>query len=1290
MFLGPRPVLGRAFSFLPILSLLECCISFFIDLIALGTFLFICSLGFSIDFNHHPLTSFCMKRFLLFLIGVVLALLTLNSARAQTYCNSNFTSASFEFITNVNYAGINNSSQGNIGGPVNYLSLAPAQVVIGTPNPLSVTIQADGGDYVYAFIDWNQNGVLNDAGEVYVVASNTSSNGPHVITITPPATATPGITRMRVMVDWSNALPNPCRSATWGEAEDYRVQVSQPQPCATITYPTTATTTVSPASLCGSGTVSLGLNSTPAMPPIALNLTYIWQSGPSATGPWGLAGTSSGPTFTTASINANTFFRCLAKCNSDTALISTPTQVTVLNPGVPTVTNGTRCGPGVVALSATPTAGNTIRWYSSLTSTVPLAATNNYTTPYLTQNGTYYATTVSNASWNQYNTGLPATIQNNPFITTSAGWGVRFTVTATCNIDSVGVYPIGTGTLSMRIWNATTQAVVYTSPVSPTITGTGVEKRMIAVGATALPPGTYVMGIGSFTGLSNLRNEGFNAVAYPFTCPALSITAGSQGFGSPTSNVYYFSYDWRVSTMGGCEGARVPVTATVTPSTPIAKDFPAIVCNNAPAKIQLTPPTPGYSGYTWTQPNNLFTDAAATVPYVAGTSATTIYARTTTYGQHTYYLMAGNPNVPTGCTFADTFKIWVQPGNVTIKAQPDTICISGQSTLSLVPNEGYSNNTIKWQQSLDNVLFVDINGATGISYTTPVLTFGQNTYFRALISAGSQVCESPGKYIVIANPTLTNTKDSFHCGPGTVFLQANTGGNATPKWYDVPTGGAAIGTGTQFETPLLTATKTFYVTAAGGSTLTSVGKPTIVSTSGNTGTSTGIIFDALSDVHIASVAVYPYGSTQGPATITVQLRDAIGNVLQTYTGNVNITTTLPTVKVELPISFTVPQGSNYRLVWASSTGALSGLGRESTAANFSFPYTLPGLIKLTNSTSTGFYYYFYDWKIKTMCETPRTPVVAYIHPVPEIDLGQDINRCVDSGTNLILNAGVQPFAPQFLWDDGTVSQVRAINTSGQYYVQVTNQYTCVGYDTIQVTLHRNPVVELGNDTSVCNGVVITLDAGNDGTEYYWNTGSTNKKIDAEVAGTYVVFVTNGDGCIKSDTIHIDMNGELPKIDYINVRNDGQTTFTFKAVNPQNVIGYEWDFGDFTPHSYQAEPTHRYVNSGYYNVVLLLSSTCGFAVDSLSANIVGIGEIPLFKEGLKVYPNPAKDKISIEVAAASMERIEMYNILGQLVYTLEVNGTKAETVDVGGLAVGLYTVKVFTDKGILGTKFEIMD
>ncbi|WP_190277300.1 T9SS type A sorting domain-containing protein, partial [Taibaiella lutea] len=302
----------------------------------------------------------------------------------------------------------------------------------------------------------------------------------------------------------------------------------------------------------------------------------------------------------------------------------------------------------------------------------------------------------------------------------------------------------------------------------------------------------------------------------------------------------------------------------------------------------------------------------------------------------------------------------------------------------------------------------------------------------------------------------------------------------------------------------------------------------------------------------------------------------------------------------------------------------------------------------------------------------------------------DVNMCVDGGTSIVLDAGVQPNTPSFLWDNLTTSQVRAVNTSGTYNVKVTNSFTCVGSDTVNVLLRKNPVVHLGNDTTVCNGVVLTLNPGGGSIEYFWNTGQTGQTIDVNSAGSYSVFVTNAEGCISMDTIQVMMQGELPSIQGIQVANNGDRQFHFTAVYPQNVIGYDWDFGDGSLHSYAASPTHVYDSVGDFIVVLHLSSTCGFANDTIGAHIVGIHQLNISNNELTVYPNPSNGQATIlNKGDLKMEKIEIYNILGQVVYRSKADSKDKHVVNLTNIASGVYTIEVYTDKGTVARKLEIL-
>ena len=77
-----------------------------------------------------------------------------------------------------------------------------------------------------------------------------------------------------------------------------------------------------------------------------------------------------------------------------------------------------------------------------------------------------------------------------------------------------------------------------------------------------------------------------------------------------------------------------------------------------------------------------------------------------------------------------------------------------------------------------------------------------------------------------------------------------------------------------------------------------------------------------------------------------------------------------------------------------------------------------------------------------------------------------------------------------------------------------------------INVKQIPVVNLGNDTSICAWSSIVLDAGNPGNIYFWSTGATTQTIVADSTGTgygsknYSVIVTNTSGCSQTDTVKI--------------------------------------------------------------------------------------------------------------------------------------------------------------------------
>ncbi len=153
------------------------------------------------------------------------------------YAASNATSPADEDILNVTFGSLNNSSTcattGGAGSVLNqysdYTAVAAPTVVAGATIPISVSVGTCGGNFnnfTNVYIDYNRNGVF-DASEL-AFSSPASVVGPHLVTgsITIPLTASAGVTRMRVfVVEFGNAASPPTGTYSWGETEDYNVNI---------------------------------------------------------------------------------------------------------------------------------------------------------------------------------------------------------------------------------------------------------------------------------------------------------------------------------------------------------------------------------------------------------------------------------------------------------------------------------------------------------------------------------------------------------------------------------------------------------------------------------------------------------------------------------------------------------------------------------------------------------------------------------------------------------------------------------------------------------------------------------------------------------------------------------------------------------------------------------------------------------------------------------------------------------------------------------------------------------
>ncbi len=181
----------------------------------------------------------------------------------------------------------------------------------------------------------------------------------------------------------------------------------------------------------------------------------------------------------------------------------------------------------------------------------------------------------------------------------------------------------------------------------------------------------------------------------------------------------------------------------------------------------------------------------------------------------------------------------------------------------------------------------------------------------------------------------------------------------------------------------------------------------------------------------------------------------------------------------------------------------------------------------------------------------------FTQELPVVNLGNDTIVC--DGNSVTLDAGNTGLS--YSWNTGGASQAITLSTSGIYGVEVIDEIGCLGSDSIELTVNPMPDVNLGNDTSICKGESVTLDAQNSGFEFKWNSGETTQEIFITTAGEYSVEVFDSIGCADTSKMNLTVN-ELPVVNLGNdtIVCDGESV----TLNAENIgLNYLWNTTEST-------------------------------------------------------------------------------------------------------------------------------
>ncbi len=222
-------------------------------------------------------------------------------------------------ITNIELNGLKNESSGAYDEG-SYMDFSCKKVFFLKPGSKYFTKVSTSplySEYVKIYIDYNNNGALNDAGEE-VYSSYKLTN--HADTIRCPSNMTKNkVLRMRVVSDF-NSLTGPCTTLSYGQSEDYGVFFDEPIPQFTVNRDSACANT---SIIVSDATVGIGYN-------------YTWSFGNGATpgtgngsGPFNVKYSTSGYKKISLTINGN-----LVKSKDSAVLILiTPSATVFLKKG---------------------------------------------------------------------------------------------------------------------------------------------------------------------------------------------------------------------------------------------------------------------------------------------------------------------------------------------------------------------------------------------------------------------------------------------------------------------------------------------------------------------------------------------------------------------------------------------------------------------------------------------------------------------------------------------------------------------------------------------------------------------------------------------------------------------------------------------------------------------------------------------------------------------------------------------------------------------------------------------
>lgn len=258
-----------------------------------------------------------------------------------------------------------------------------------------------------------------------------------------------------------------------------------------------------------------------------------------------------------------------------------------------------------------------------------------------------------------------------------------------------------------------------------------------------------------------------------------------------------------------------------------------------------------------------------------------------------------------------------------------------------------------------------------------------------------------------------------------------------------------------------------------------------------------------------------YGGTTGDYPTYVTPDTAGGYVVGAYSNSVNGDVTGNHGDFDYWI-FKIDTAGN--LIWQKSYGGSGGDREEAVMLTPDNAILVTGFSNSSNGDVGGNYGLYDCWTMKLGCKEPSASFFS-----------TDTSFCEDTHIWFI-NTSSDAVSYQWLLNNSPLTiaenfDMTFSNPGIDTITLIVNNGTCSDTVSEILCIYSYPVVDLGNDTAICSGCNIILDAGNSGATFSWSTGDISQMITVNYSDTFIVVVSNN-GCSSSDSIIVSITTQI--------------------------------------------------------------------------------------------------------------------------------------------------------------------